>query len=393
MKWPADRIAKTSTKSFGMYEKALQYAGGGDLIHLELGRPIHDTPQHIKDATIAALQEGKVHYSDIRGEPAFRAALAAKLATINGIVAAPEDILVCNGLTHASYLAFMAALDPGDEVILLDPYYPQHLNKIELAGGVPVGAPLDRERNFAISAALIERHITQRTRMIVLVNPSNPTGRVYTRAELGELASVAVKHDLLVVSDEVYDQVVYDGHRHVSIATLPGMAERTISLFAFTKAYAMDGWRLGYLTAPSHMIPAMLKISMNDATHVNTFIQYGGIAALTAPADALNEMTRDDQQKRDMVVRALNAMPGVACALPEGTIYAFANIEATGRDSTWIATALLEKAEVVVEDGAFYGPSGRGHLRICFGSQSRDRLEEALERMGVFFEALAGGRV
>jgi aspartate aminotransferase len=388
MKWPADRIAKTSTKSFGMYEKALHYTAARDLIHLELGRPIHDTPQHIKDATIVALQEGKVHYSDIHGEPAFRAALSTKLASINGIVAAPDDILVCNGLTHASYLAFMAALDPGDEVILLDPYYPQHLNKIELAGGVPVGAPLHRARNFGISAELIERRVTKRTKMIVLVNPSNPTGRVYTRTELEELASVAVKHDLLVVSDEVYDQVVYDGHRHISIATLPGMAERTISLFAFTKAYAMDGWRLGYLTAPSHMIPAMLKISMNDATHVNTFIQYGGLAAVTAPPDAVNEMTRDDQDKRDVVVRALNAMPGVTCTLPEGTIYAFANIEATGRDSTWIATALLEKAEVVAEDGAFYGPSGQGHLRICFGSQSRVRLEEALDRMATFFSAL-----
>jgi aspartate aminotransferase len=150
----------------------------------------------------------------------------------------------------------------------------------------------------------------------------------------------------------------------------------------------MDGWRLGYLTAPSHMIPAMLKISMNDVTHVNTFIQYGGLAAVTASPDAVNEMTRDDQNKRDMVVRALNAMPGVTCTLPEGTIYAFANIEATGRDSTSIATALLEKAEVVVEDGAFYGPSGQGHLRICFGSQTRARLEEALERMATFFSAL-----
>jgi aspartate aminotransferase len=386
MKWPADRIAKTSTKSFGMYERALHHSGVRDLIHLELGRPAHDTPQHIKDATIAALSEGKVHYSDIRGEPDFRAGLARKLATVNAITSQPDDIIVCNGLTHASYLAFMAGIDPGDEVILLDPYYPQHLNKIELAGGIPVGAPLDRNRNFAIRADLIEQHVTARTRMIVLVNPSNPTGRVYSRTELEALASVAVKHDLMVVSDEVYDQVVYGNLRHISIATLPGMAERTISLFAFTKAYAMDGWRLGYLTAPSHMIPAMLKISMNDATHVNTFIQYGGLAAVDGPREVLIEMTADDQHKRDLVVRRLNEMKGVSCAEPEGTIYAFANIEGTGRDSTEVAIGLMEQAEVVVEDGAFYGPSGQGYLRVCFGSQSYARLQEAMGRMSAYFD-------
>jgi aspartate aminotransferase len=281
MKWPADRIAKSSPKSFGMYEKALQYPPEKDLIHLELGRPIHDTPEHVKAAVIAALHAGKVHYSDIRGEPDFRAALAAKLASFNGIETAADDIIVTNGLTHASYLAFMAALDPGDEVILLDPCYPQHLNKIELAGAVPVLAPLDRAANFAIREDLIEQHVSARTRMIVLVNPANPTGRVYTREELEALARVAVRHDLLVVSDEVYEQVVFDDRAHISIATLPGMAHRTISMFAFTKAYAMDGWRLGYLTASHEMIAAMLKIAMNDVTHVNTFIQYGGLAAVT----------------------------------------------------------------------------------------------------------------
>jgi aspartate aminotransferase len=387
MKWPADRIAKTSKKSFGMYEKAMQ-SGATDLIHLEVGQPIFDTPAHIKEATIAALRAGKVHYSDIRGEPAFRAALAQKLRDYNGIAATADDVIVTNGLTHASYLAFMAALDPGDEVILLDPYYPQHLNKIELAGGVPVIASLARQENFAIRADLIERHVTPRTRMIVLVNPANPTGRVYTRRELEALAGVAIRHDLLVVSDEVYDQVLYDDNRHISIATLPGMAERTLTMFAFTKAYAMDGWRLGYLTAPAHMLPAMLKISMNDVTHVNTFIQYGGIAAVTGPPQALRGMIAEDQRKRDLVVERLNKMRGVKCSVPEGTIYALANIEGTGRESSVITDALLEKTRVVVENGGFYGPSGRGHLRISFGSQTMERLSEALDRMDAFFGSL-----
>jgi Aspartate/tyrosine/aromatic aminotransferase len=387
MKWPADRIAKTSQKTFGMYEKAMR-SGVTDLIHLEVGQPIFDTPAHIKEATIAALRAGKVHYSDVRGEPALRAALAQKLRDYNGIAASADDVIVTNGLTHASYLAFMAALDPGDEVMLLDPYYPQHLNKIELAGGVPVIASLAREENFAIRADLIERHVTRRTRMIVLVNPANPTGRVYTRRELEALASVAIRHNLLVVSDEVYDQVLYDDNRHISIATLPGMAERTLTMFAFTKAYAMDGWRLGYLTAPAHMLPAMLKISMNDVTHVNTFIQYGGIAAVTGPPEALRGMIAEDERKRDLVVERLNKMRGVKCNAPEGTIYALANIEGTGRESSAITDALLEKTRVVVEDGGFYGPSGRGHLRISFGSQTMERLSEALDRMDEFFGSL-----
>ncbi|WP_414901680.1 pyridoxal phosphate-dependent aminotransferase [Sphingomonas flavalba] len=390
MKWPANRITDTSKKSFGMFEKALALeAAGHDLIHLEFGKPVHDTPQHIKDAAIAALQAGKVHYSDLCGEPALRAALAAKLAADNGIAVGPDGVLVTNGLTHAAYLAFMASIDPGDEVILLDPYYPQHINKIELAGGVPVFAPLDRADGFAIRAEWIERRITPRTRMIVLVNPSNPTGRVYSRAELEAVAALAIQHDLLVVTDEVYEHVLYDG-AHISIASLPGMAERTLSLFAFTKAYAMDGWRLGYIAAPPAMIPALLKIAMNDVTHVNTFIQYGALAAVADDQASRAAMVADDRDKRDYVVRRLNQMPGVTCASPEATIYAFANIEGTGRDSTSIATDLLEQAHVVVEDGAFYGVGGRGHIRICFGSEPMPRIEQAMDRLSGYFNALPG---
>jgi aspartate aminotransferase len=223
--------------------------------------------------------------------------------------------------------------------------------------------------------------------MIVLVNPSNPTGRVYSRGELEQIAEIAVSRDLLVMSDEVYEQVTYENRRHISIATLPGMSERTISMFAFTKAFAMDGWRLGYLAAPHPMIDAMPKISMNDVTHVNTFIQYGGMAAVTQSPQVVIEMTADDQRKRDLVVGQLQRMRGVSCAVPEGTIYAFPNIEGTGRTSTRIANELLEKAQVVVEDGAFYGPSGVGHLRVCFGSQTHERLQEAMNRMSAYFDS------
>lgn len=385
---PAQRILSGSKKSFGMYEKALALSNdGADLIHLELGRPCHDTPQLIKDATIRALQDGRVHYSDLRGELPLRQALAAKLRDFNGIAAEPETVLVTNGLTHASYAAFMAVVDPGDEVILLEPYYPQHVGKVELAGGKVVMAPLDAADNFRIRADLIEERITPRTRAIVLINPANPTGRVYSRQELETLAEIAIAHDLVVISDEVYEQITYDAP-HVSIASLPGMAERTISLYAFTKAYAMDGWRLGYATASPDLIAAMFKIAVNEVTHVNTFIQYGALAAVTDGEAEMQAMLAEDRKKRDIVVRALNQMPGVTCAPPEGTIYAFPDISGTGRSAEELANAILTDAHVVVEAGSFYGPAGEGHLRICFGSESVERVTEAMTRMARFFNGL-----
>jgi len=385
----ARRITQTSEKNYGMFQKAsAKSATGADLIHLELGRPCHDTPDHIKQATIKALLAGKVHYSDLQGELALRQALQKKLAEYNNIDATAGEILITNGLTQASYAAFMALLDEGDEAILLEPFYPQHVNKIEMTGAKVVLAPLDRDAGFSIRKDLIEAKITENTRMIVLVNPCNPTGRVYSRDELQDLADLAIKHDLIIVSDEVYEQILFAGAEHISIASLPGMKERTITMFAFTKAYAMDGWRLGYLAADAALMPGLMKITMNEVTHVNTFIQDGALAAVTGPASVLQDMVDDDQKKRDLVVRRLNQMPGVTCAMPEGTIYAFPDISATGLTSQQAADALLEKANVVVEAGSFYGPLGDSHIRVCFGSQSYERIEEGMDRMAGFFNAL-----
>jgi aspartate aminotransferase len=386
----ARRITGTSPKSFGMFGRAAAMeAAGADLIHLEVGKPIHDTPQHIKDAAIAALQAGKVHYSDLQGEPAFRRALADKLAAFNAIEASPDEIIVTNGLTQASFAAIFALVDPGDEVILLEPYYPQHVGKVELAGGKVVTVPLDAAADFSIRADWVEAAITPRTKMIVLINPCNPTGRVFTRAELEGLARVAIDHDLFVLSDEVYEFITFGERKHVSIAALPGMRERTVSTFAFTKAYAMDGWRLGYLAADATLIPALMKISANEVTHVNTFIQYGGLAAVTDGAADVEAMVADDRVKRDIVVRALNQMPGVRCPVPEGTIYAFPDISGTGRASQDLAETILEQAKVVVESGSFYGAAGEGHLRICFGSVTHAALDEAMTRLSRFFNSLA----
>ena len=368
-----------------MYEQALPLmAQGVDVIHLEVGMPSFDTPAHIKEACKAALDGGMVHYGDFLGNEPFRRALAEKLAARNGIRAAADEVLVTSGLTHGAYITCMAALDPGDEVMLLSPHYPQHINKIELAGGVVVTAPLDRARNFALDGAAIRERLTRRTRMIILVNPANPTGRVYTRQELQELADIAIEHDLLVMSDEVYEQIVFHDARHISIASLPGMWERTITHFAFTKAYAMDGWRMGYAVAPKPFIDAMLKISKNDIAHVNVFIQEGGRAAVSGSQQAVEDMVREDCRRRDLVVERMNAMPGARCPAPEGSIYAFPDISGTGWDDAALARALLKETSVCVEEGSFYGQAGAGHLRVCFGAEPYERIEEAMNRMHAF---------
>lgn len=389
MKWPADRIRNSSPKSFGMYEKSIPLmAEGKDIIHLEVGRPSFDTPENIKNAVKCALDNGKVHYSDFAGEPALREAITGRLREHNQLDYSPGEILVTNGLTHASFAVLMAAIDEGDEVILLEPYYPQHINKVELAGGKIVLAPLNAEKNYCVDRAAIESRITKRTRMIVIVNPANPTGRVFSRDELQIIADIAIKHDLLVMSDEVYEQIIYDGNKHISIASLEGMRDRTFSMFAYTKAYAMDGWRIGYIAASRQFMPALMKITMNDVAHVNTFIQDGALEALTGPQDAVAAMVAEDDRCRRMTCERLNQMSGVTCNMPEASIYAFPDISATGKTSQELADILLQEAHVVVEAGTFYGAAGEGHLRVCFGAEPYDRIAEGLDRMARVLAAL-----
>ena len=382
---PARRITETSPKNFGMFAKAVGMEG--DLIHLELGMPAEDTPQHIKDATIAALQDGQVHYSDLQGMAELRAALADRMRG-KGVELSPDEIIVTNGLTQASFAAFMAFLDAGDECLLLAPYYPQHIGKAELAGASVTIAPLDAANDFTINRDLIEPHITERTRAVALINPCNPTGRVYRREELQVLADLAQEHDLLVFSDEVYEEITYDGARHIPIASLPGMKERTITMGAFTKAFAMDGWRLGWIAADAALIGPCMKITTNEVTHVNTFIQHGALAALTGDPKVLEGMIERDRARRDLVVSRLNQMPGVTCAPVEGTIYAFPDISATGLTAQDCADRLLAETGVVVEAGSFYGAAGEGHLRVCFGCAEIDVLTEAMDRMQRFFNGL-----
>ena len=327
-----------------------------------------------------------MHYGDFSGTLKLREVLSDKLKQFNKIDAKPQEILITNGLTHAAWGVFFAAIDEGDEVILLEPYYPQHINKIELAGGKVVTAPLDRENGFRVDRDAIQSRITDKTRMICLVNPANPTGRVFTQEELQIIADIAIEHDLLVISDEVYEQITYDDNEHISIASLPGMWERSFSAFAYTKAFAMDGWRLGYVTCKEEFMPAVMKITVSDVAHVNVFIQEGAYAAITGPQECLAEMHQEDERRRQLVCRRLNEIEGIVCPLPQGTIYAFPDVSGIGKPSLQIAEELLQETYVVTEDGAFYGATGEGHLRICFGAEPYERIEEAMDRMQAYFE-------
>jgi len=394
MKWPAKRISQSSPKSFGMYEEAAKLmAQGQDVIHLEVGRPSFDTPQHIKDAAKKSLDDGNVHYGEFPGDLRLREAICNKLESYNKLTPGPDEVLVTNGLTHAAYAVFTAAVDEGDEVILLEPYYPQHINKIELAGGKVITAPLDKANGYTIDGEAIESRITDKTLMIAMVNPANPTGRVFSREELQIVADIAIKHDLMVLSDEVYDQIVYDDNQHISIGSLPGMWERTFSCYAFTKAYAMDGWRLGYVACHEKFMPALMMITVNDVAHVNVFIQEGARAALAGPQDCRIEMLAEDDRRRQLVSRRMNEIDGINCPLPQGTIYSFPDISAFGKPSEQVAEEILAGTNVVTEAGSFYGPGGEGHLRICFGAESYERIEEAMNRLQEYFESLKSTRI
>jgi aspartate aminotransferase len=377
-------------KGFGMFETAARLqAEGADIIHLEVGRPSADTPLHIKEAAKTALDNGVVHYGELNGLGALREALAARYRDHYGLGVDADEILITNGVTQASFATFMAALDEGDEVIVLEPFYPQHNSKIAFAGGRVVTVPMTLEGGrFTPDPARIEAAITPRTRMLVLINPSNPCGTMFTEEELKGIAAVVEKHDLLVLSDEVYEFIAFDGHRHRCFAALPGMRERTITVSAFTKAYAMDGWRMGYAVAPRALIADLQRVTMNETTHPCVFAQEGALAAVTGPQDCLRELVEEDRERRDVVVQRFNAIPGCECATPEGTIYAFPSIRGLGASSSEVAMHLLQSAHVAVESGAFYGASGEGHLRVCFGSEPMDRIEEAMSRIE---NALTGG--
>ena len=362
---------------------------GRTIAHLEIGRPDFDTPGHIKDAAIDALRGGRVHYTPNAGIPELRAAIADKLARDNDLqVDADRGVVVTVGAKESVFMCLYGLLDPGDEILTPTPIWPDYVDTTKVVGAVPVQVPLRPERGYQPDAADLEAAMTPRTKALVVHSPHNPTGAVCEAATLRAVAELAVRHDLLVIADEIYEKLVYAGARHVSIAALPGMFERTVTINGFSKAYSMTGWRLGYVAGPSALIAPLLKVHQCTTTCANSFAQWGGVAAYRGDQACVAEMVREFDRRRRLVVDTLRRVPGVELVEPRGAFYAFPDVHRLGMDDTDLAEYLLHEAGVATVPGSTFGQSGTGHLRISYAA-GYDVLAGALERMARALGALA----
>ena len=352
---------------------------GRSVIHLELGEPDFNTPAHIVEACKKALDNQEVHYGPIAGTPALRKALS-RHCTRYGLEYAPEEILVSTGVVHGVFLAMLAYLNPGDEILVPDPGYLIYFADPHIAQAKPVSYPLREENGFQPDAETLEALVTPRTRAILICSPANPCGSVLNRDSLAAVAALAVRRNLLVLSDEIYADMTYDGVPPRSIAALPGMRERTIVLNGFSKYYAMTGWRLGYMLCPATLMDPIMRLSFYNIACPTTFIQSAGVAALEGGEQPSRDMLAEYRRRRDFMVEAVNAMPGCRCRRPEGAFYIFANIEGTGLDADTFCARLLEETGVTVTPGPVFGVWGNGFIRISYAN-SLENLQEAARRM------------
>jgi len=375
-----------------MMEKAnkMQKAGE-DVIHMEIGRPDFDTPQVIKDAAYASLQKGRVFYTSNYGTPELRQAVAAKLNRENHIDYKPEEILVTIGVTEGTYIAMGAFLNPGDEVLVPNPVWLNYIHVPHFFGAVPVSYSLKEENDYQLDLQEVEGLITPKTKMMVINSPANPTGGVQSQKTLEALAKIAKQHDLIVISDEIYEKLIYGETKHVSIASLPGMKERTITLNGFSKCYSMTGWRLGYVAAPVELIKAMVRAHMYMNTCASSFVQDAGVTALEKGEPEVQKMVQEYQRRRDYAVKAINAIDGLSCKKPEGAFYIFMNIKSLGKTSAEIANYFLEEAKVATVAGSAFGPLGEGYIRISYAC-SYERIVEGLERIKKAVAKLQAGK-
>ncbi len=377
-----DNIAPSMTLAVNDKAKAMQ-AAGYDVIALAGGDPDFDTPQHISQALFTAVQAGHTHYpAPMIGIPQTLTAVADKMRQENNIpIDDPrQQIILTPGGKWALYLALCALLNPSDEVLILEPHWVSYRAMIALAGGTPIAISLPSEDNFRITADLLQAQVSAQTKAILVNNPCNPTGRVLTQEELNTVADFAISHDIYVISDEIYEKLVFDGRSHISIAALPHMAERTLTINGLTKSYAMTGWRMGWLVGPPPVVQAAAKMNSQTVSCAATFTMHACIAALTGPQTAVSHMRDAYQQRRDFMVTALNEIEGIACRSIEGAFYLFPSFPHSQRNSLQLADALLEKAQIAATPGIAFGQSGEGHLRFAISTAMSD-LERAVERL------------
>jgi aspartate/methionine/tyrosine aminotransferase len=352
---------------------------GRHVVHLEIGEPDFDTPAHVVEAGVQALRAGHTHYTPSAGIPALRQAIAQHIGRTRDIEVLPEQVVVTPGAKPIMFYTILALLQQGDEAIYPNPGFPIYASMINFVGARPVALPLREEKGFRFDTDEFRSLVTDRTRLIILNSPHNPTGGVLTDDDLQVVADVARERNIVVLSDEVYERIRYDG-RHASIAALPGMQARTVLLDGFSKTYAMTGWRLGYGVMPVDLAERVNKLMVNSNSCTAAFSQLAGIAALEGPQDDAARMVAAFRERRDMIVAGLNRISGFRCALPRGAFYVFPNVQGTGRSSKALADHLLQSAGVAVLDGGCFGRYGRGFLRISYAN-SIENIQLALERI------------
>lgn len=361
---------------------------GRKVVRLVQGEPDFSTPQHIKGAVQEGLSRGLTRYVPNQGIPELREAVAEKLKRDNLIEADPKtEILITNGGQLGLFLALMATVEAGDEVLMADPTFGNFASMARLAGGVPVFVPLEkRNGRFHLGEEVIARHVSPRTKAFIVNTPGNPTGNVMSREELDGIGRLAVRHGFYLILDEVYEKLIFPGYTHHSLASFSDdIRKRSITVNSFSKTYAMTGWRLGYTVAPRQLAQAMSNMYQLSARCATAFVQYAGIAALQGPQDCVRQMVAEYARRRDLVVKLLGQIPDISCVTPEGTFYAFVDVSKISGDSWAVARFLLSEGGVLTSPGAFYGACGEGHIRLSFAT-SDDQIRDGIARMG---EALA----
>jgi aspartate aminotransferase len=357
--------------------KAME-AGGAKIIHLEIGEPDFPTAGHIVEAAVEALRAGHTHYVPAPGIPALREAVAAFLERTGRMRVPPDRVIVTPGAKPIMFFTILALCGDGDEVIYPDPGFPMYESITAFAGATGVPIPLRERNGFRIDTEELENLITERTRLLVLNSPHNPCGSALTGDDCAAIAEMALAHDLIVLSDEVYWALRYGSGPHASVLDVPGMAERTILLDGWSKTFAMTGWRLGFGVFPTELVEPVTRLAINSVSCTSAFSQYAAIAGLEGPWEPVTEMVAEFRRRRDVIVAGLNDIPGISCVEPQGAFYAFPNITGTGLSSASIAARLLAEAGVAALSGTAFGPQGEGFLRFSYAN-SVENIQAALE--------------
>ena len=385
----SERMSRLGTESaFEVLARARALERQGrEIIHLEIGEPDFDTPAHIKEAAKRALDAGATHYGPSAGLPELREAIARHVSETRGIPVSPDEVVVTPGAKPIMFFTILALVNRGDEVIYPNPGFPIYESVVSFVGGVPVPIPLREETGFGFDLALFEKKVSERTRLIIINSPQNPTGGVLEKDQIQRVAELARRWKIPVLTDEIYRYFLYEGE-FTSIAPLPGMKELTIILDGFSKTYAMTGWRLGYGVMPVPLAEHVTRLMVNSASCTATFIQLAGLAALQGDQSAVARMVAEFKRRRDLIVDGLNKLPGVSCRSPRGAFYVFPNVTALGRPAGEIADLLLSEAGVAALPGTAFGQHGEGYLRLSYAN-SEANLKKALERMRPVFERLS----